>query len=293
MNLDQLITLNTVVKAGSISEAASLLFKTQPAVSMSLKKLEQDIGFELFDRSGYRLELTDKGKIYHQKSKHILTQMEQLKSLSDSFTKGEEHQVKIAIENTANLSNTLHKLKPVQVHFPNTELIIRGGNMLSSLRFLHDEQVDLAITPWLITFESEGNFESKTIDNFSFLLCGHKELFEPFGVNHGSQITQDMLMKIPQLTPRELAINIDLSAISPQISRSMIKFDDIHCFLAALQAKLGWGPVTDSAWTDEMEQTLYRFNLNNESSSLLGEIRIVKNKKAILGPAAQMIWDMM
>ncbi|MBA98804.1 MAG: LysR family transcriptional regulator, partial [Roseobacter sp.] len=62
MKLDQLKVLRAVVESGTIKSAAESLNRTQPAVSQSLKALEFQTGTELFDRSGYRLELTPVGR---------------------------------------------------------------------------------------------------------------------------------------------------------------------------------------------------------------------------------------
>lgn len=53
-----------IYKAGSFSRAAENLYVTQPALSMSVKKIEASIGMTLFDRSTKPLTLTEAGKIY-------------------------------------------------------------------------------------------------------------------------------------------------------------------------------------------------------------------------------------
>ena len=291
MNLEQLKTLHQVVECGSISEAAVRLYKTQPAISMTLKRLEQEIGFPLFDRSGYRLKLTPKGKIYVEKSRSILSQMAQLHSLSESFTRGEEHEVKIAIEDTANLQQILPQLVPIQTRFPDTWLNLNCVHMLNALAVLRNEQADLAITPWLVTFESEGDFESKRIGALNFWFCIHKELAAKHGIYTASDITLEKLNGIPQITPSELALNVEKTNIMRKIGRSIIKIDEIRCFLAALESQLGWGPVADTAWTEAMAEQFISFNIDQQSTMAQSEIRIVKNRSHILGPCAHAIWE--
>lgn len=53
-----------IYKAGSFSKAAENLYITQPALSMSVKKIEASIGMALFDRNTRPLQLTEAGKIY-------------------------------------------------------------------------------------------------------------------------------------------------------------------------------------------------------------------------------------
>ncbi|HKE26680.1 MAG TPA: LysR substrate-binding domain-containing protein [Bryobacteraceae bacterium] len=51
----------TVATEGSFSRAAEKLLRTQPAVSLALQRLEQELGEKLIDRSGKELILTDAG----------------------------------------------------------------------------------------------------------------------------------------------------------------------------------------------------------------------------------------
>ena len=51
MDLAQLEVFLAVVREGKFSRAAVKLYRTQSAVSQSIRKLEQDIGEPLFDRS--------------------------------------------------------------------------------------------------------------------------------------------------------------------------------------------------------------------------------------------------
>ncbi len=56
-----------VYKTGSFSKAAANLYLSQPALSISIKKVEKEIDMPIFDRSQQPLQLTEAGKIYIQK----------------------------------------------------------------------------------------------------------------------------------------------------------------------------------------------------------------------------------
>ena len=63
MDLALLATFTTVVEEGSFSRAGDKLLRTQPAVSLALKRLESELGEKLIDRSSKQLVLTDAGKV--------------------------------------------------------------------------------------------------------------------------------------------------------------------------------------------------------------------------------------
>ena len=62
MELNPLQVFLMVATEGSFSRAAEKLLRTQPAVSLALQRLEQELGEKLIDRSGKELLLTDAGR---------------------------------------------------------------------------------------------------------------------------------------------------------------------------------------------------------------------------------------
>lgn len=63
MDLTLLDTFVAVVEEGSFSRAGQKLLRTQPAVSLALKRLESELGETLIDRSSKQLTLTEAGKL--------------------------------------------------------------------------------------------------------------------------------------------------------------------------------------------------------------------------------------
>ena len=61
----------TVYQCGSFSKAAEKLFLTQPALSISVQKVEHEVGMPLFNRDKKPLEITEAGMIYIQKIEQI------------------------------------------------------------------------------------------------------------------------------------------------------------------------------------------------------------------------------
>src|SRR5512142_402607 len=62
MELHSLKVFQTVATERSFSRAAEKLLRTQPAVSLAVQRLEQELGDRLIDRSGKDLLLTDAGR---------------------------------------------------------------------------------------------------------------------------------------------------------------------------------------------------------------------------------------
>jgi DNA-binding transcriptional LysR family regulator len=58
----RLVVFRAVAEQCSFRKAAEELYLTQPAVSLQIKALEEDLGVQLFDRTGPRIALTDAGR---------------------------------------------------------------------------------------------------------------------------------------------------------------------------------------------------------------------------------------
>lgn len=66
MEWNQLQKFLAVAKAENISKAAELLDTSQPSLSQTIKRLEEELGYELFVREGKRIRLNESGKVMMQ-----------------------------------------------------------------------------------------------------------------------------------------------------------------------------------------------------------------------------------
>lgn len=72
MNTKQIHYVLTLANSGSFAQAAALLEISQPSLSQYIKKIEQQLGVELFDRTGGMVRLTDAGRIYIDAGRKIM-----------------------------------------------------------------------------------------------------------------------------------------------------------------------------------------------------------------------------
>ncbi len=81
MSIRALKTFLAIHKYGSFSAAAEAMGLTQSAVSLQIKKLEQDLSVPLFDRTGHRSVLNAHGRALLTQADQLVTQYEQLPSV--------------------------------------------------------------------------------------------------------------------------------------------------------------------------------------------------------------------
>src|ERR1051325_4396964 len=78
MDIRLLEAFRAVLEQGSVTQAAAVLGVTQPAVSAQLTRLESELGFALFERSGKRLRPTSEAIAFRGEVDRTLDHMEEL-----------------------------------------------------------------------------------------------------------------------------------------------------------------------------------------------------------------------
>ena len=78
MNLKQMEAFRAVMLTGSVSQAAKQLFRTQPAVSMMISSLEDEIGFQLFERHKKRLYPTPEANYLYKEVEAIFSRIQDM-----------------------------------------------------------------------------------------------------------------------------------------------------------------------------------------------------------------------
>ena len=124
-----------IAKHHSISKAARELCITQPALTKYLKRLEEDLGTQLFDRAVIPISLTPAGKKFVEKAALILEIERSLQYDLNQISTDVRGKVTVGM-NTEFCSNTLPYVLPeFRFRYPEIEVQIREGHN----RLLFDE----------------------------------------------------------------------------------------------------------------------------------------------------------
>ncbi|WP_188455850.1 LysR family transcriptional regulator [Virgibacillus oceani] len=79
MELNQLLYFVTLVEQSTYTNAASVLHISQPSLSAAIKKLENEIGLTLIDRSTRKSNLTKEGSILYHEAKKLINHFNHVK----------------------------------------------------------------------------------------------------------------------------------------------------------------------------------------------------------------------
>lgn len=144
ITLRQLKVFAAVAKHLSFTRAAEELCLTQPAVSMQVKQLENQLDVALFEQLGKRIYLTEAGEEVFHYSRGIAQQLEELETVLNNL-KGMGHgKLRISVATTANyFAPTL--LATFCQRFPGVTVSLDVTNRQTLLQQLAENEVDLVI----------------------------------------------------------------------------------------------------------------------------------------------------
>jgi DNA-binding transcriptional LysR family regulator len=97
MTLVQLRHLVALAETGSFSKAAQVLFLTQPALSRSIRALEDELRTPLFDRVGRRIELTPFGRVTLDRAYRLVLDADEFKASAEHFEGGQSGVLRIGM----------------------------------------------------------------------------------------------------------------------------------------------------------------------------------------------------
>jgi DNA-binding transcriptional LysR family regulator len=145
MTLVQLRHLMALAGSGSFSRSAEALFLTQPALSRSIRALEEELGQALFDRIGRRSELTPFGREVLARAKQIVFEADELAASGRRMQEGRAGSLRVGMGSGpgAMLMNPL-LLEMARSH-PAVHLTISRGNTDRLVQGLRERELDALV----------------------------------------------------------------------------------------------------------------------------------------------------
>lgn len=123
INIKQLRYFVAIARLGSLSKAGEQLDIAQPALSQSLRTLEEEVGFPLLDRHSRGVSLTYVGSLLLEHFSDILAQIDKTPSLVADFTNNPSGKVMVGVTTTAAsslvaplLTSASEKLPRINIH---------------------------------------------------------------------------------------------------------------------------------------------------------------------------------
>ena len=145
MTLVQLKHLIELATNGSFSQSANKLHLTQPALSRSIKALEEELGQPLFDRVGRKNELTAFGAHIVQRARVLVDEANELHQTSLQLQKGEIGQFRIGLGSGPGAMLMTPLLMLMATEHPQAHIDISRGSTALLVQALRERTLDALV----------------------------------------------------------------------------------------------------------------------------------------------------
>ena len=135
----------TVAERRSVSKAAEVLYVTQPALTTRIKKLERDLGVELFVRTPRGMRLTAEGRAFRGHAQRAVQELAQGRELLRELREGRVGELLLGAAPAISTYVLPLVLRRFQAAFPNVHLIVRTGHSEEILEMVLREQVQVGL----------------------------------------------------------------------------------------------------------------------------------------------------
>lgn len=284
MTLEQILTIEAIVLHGSFKAAADHLHKSQPSISMAIKKLEEEYQLTLFSRDEYRPTLTNEGRIFYEKARAVLKEFRELETTAKQMTKGEEVELRISIDAVSPVSVILKFLKRFFASHPNTKLMLSFEVLNGTFERLIDGEVDFAITP---ANEGEWDVETILLTKTQMIPVMKADLIK------NKRVTDVVLRDYNQIILADSARRLPKVSTGVLEGGKSITLSEISFKKELILQGLGWGGLPVEMVKTELAKKILvpiKTTLIKERSM---NIYLVRDHKKPMGPVARELWSKM
>ena len=279
INLNLYKTFYDVAMHGSFSKTAEQTYMSQPAISKSIKKLESDLGIELFYRKPKGVELTEKGKellYYVEKSYGNLLTAERVMIETENLERG-----KLSIGMPSNVGTFYLFDKVIDFHkkYPNIEITIITGGTNYLLNLLDSHTIDFIIdtAPIDINLNDALTCKKLTSVNYCFAIRKNSKLIDYKKIKSIRELSdKPLILPIPGTANRK-----DLDNLFQKNNVNIENVINIHTsemIVSSIKKDLGIGYIIyDVIKQDVQNNDLDIINVSEELPTV--DIDIVFNKK--------------
>ena len=246
----RLKVFRTVAEHLSFRRAAEQLFLTQPAVTLQIKALEDDLGVRLFDRTAGRVSLTRQGAVllrYARKVSALLAEAEQELATKEGRLSGD---LAIGVSTTIAQYVLPHLIRAFLDIHPDVRLHPYSGNTDEIVRLLLQGKVSVGLI--------EGPSRRRELRTEPFmedeLVLIARPDFGPDRLSHKQLLALDLLLREQGSGSRRVVESaLARAGLRLKAFKSVVDLDSTEAIKSAVEAGLGVGFVSRWAIAKELQ----------------------------------------
>lgn len=147
MNARQLAQIIAVAEAGNISRAAEKLAIAQPPLTRMIRKVEEELGFDLFLRTSKGVELTEAGKSFVEGAAQVIEMHDRMIDNARRISQGLMGEFNVGVYGSTAYQFVPAVIRRFRENFPDVKLnlvALSGGELMVALR---NRSVAIGFTP--------------------------------------------------------------------------------------------------------------------------------------------------
>lgn len=145
MLLSQVEAFLTIAERRSVSEAATVLYVTQPALTTRIKNLERELGVALFTRTPRGMRLTAEGRAFRSHAQRAVQSLAEGRQLLRELREGRVGELLVGAAPAISTYVLPLVLRRFQAAFPQVHLIVRTGHSEEILEMVLREQAHVGL----------------------------------------------------------------------------------------------------------------------------------------------------
>ena len=177
VSLELLRLFCIVAQTGKIYKAAESLYISQPAVTQSIKKLEEELGGALFYRTPKGVVLTEQGKSLYSFIKPSIDALENAPKKFSQYINLEEGSLKIKAGTTISEIVLFNPLEKFMRDYPKICVDVVSGRSSTAIEMVSNSELDMAIVP-LPSEEIKENIDIIKYKSLELVVYSTKEYLE-------------------------------------------------------------------------------------------------------------------
>lgn len=145
LSLRQLVVFREVMRHGSVSAAAKVLHRSQPALSAMLGSMERELGFELFARTGNRLTPKPESRFFLEEVEAVLENFDRAVRMMGEVSRQQAGQLRVACMPAASLFLVPRLISEFVRSRPDVEVSLMSYSSTAVHEWVASQQFDVGI----------------------------------------------------------------------------------------------------------------------------------------------------
>jgi len=239
MELRQLKQLLVLAETLNFHRAAEKLHIAQPALSRSIRKLEEELGVELFERHPTGLRMTYAGAVVLRKAQRTLSCADEVRQAALDGQSGEQGVLRLGYVGSATYSLMPRLIRAFRLRYPRVETVIEESATTDLLKRLETYSLDVALVRYP-TPEAPGvTLTLLSEDSFYLAVCADSAFATRPAISLKELADAPFILQSRTLAPASNAIlmgALNDAGIQPHIVQEAVQLQSV---LSLVECGLG------------------------------------------------------